>query len=96
MNTPILASAVAAAALLAHCPAAERCSPGASRCSGNVAEICSANGFYHELADCDVVSRQSGGPFVCGYVEETTRDGLVTGHTCVPADDAGATEGAGR
>ncbi|MBC7173703.1 MAG: hypothetical protein H5U40_14785 [Polyangiaceae bacterium] len=93
----MLASALAAAALLAHCPAAERCSPGASRCSGNVAEVCSANGFYHELANCDLVSRQSGVPFVCGHVEETTIDGHVAGHTCVPAvDEGGVTDGAAR
>jgi hypothetical protein len=48
---------------------------------------------YHELADCDLVSEQSGAPFVCAFVDETTEDGRVTGHTCVPAADADAAAG---
>ena len=49
-----------------------------------------------ELADCDDVSERSGAPFVCAYVDETTEDGNVTGHTCVPASEADAAAGGGR
>jgi hypothetical protein len=69
---------------------------GATRCSDNVVEICDADGSYHELADCDLVSEQSGAPFICAFVDETTDDGRVTGHTCVPAGDAGAAVGGDR
>ena len=48
---------------------------GATRCASNTAEICDADGSYHELADCDVVSERSGAPFVCAFVDETTEDG---------------------
>jgi hypothetical protein len=42
------------------------------------------------------VSEQSGAPFVCAFVDETTEDGRVTGHTCVPAADAAAAGGSDR
>lgn len=96
MKIPILASMLALASSLAHCPGPSRCTPGESRCIGNAAEICSANGSFHELADCDQVSRQSGAPFVCEFVDESTENGRVTGHTCVPETDAGAQEGDAR
>ncbi|HLV65654.1 MAG TPA: hypothetical protein VKY73_07565 [Polyangiaceae bacterium] len=89
-------ASVFAACLFAHCRPTDRCLRGATRCSHNVAEICDADGSYHELADCDLVSEQSGAPFVCAFVDETTEDGRVTGHTCVPADEPGADEGDDR
>ena len=58
--------------------------------------ICDADGSYHELADCDDVSERSGAPFVCAYVDETTEDGHITGHTCVPAANVDAAAGGGR
>ena len=48
------------------------------------------------IADCDDVSERSGAPFVCAYVDETTEDGHITGHTCVPASEADAAAGGGR
>jgi hypothetical protein len=89
-------ASVFVACFLAHCRPTDGCVPGATRCSDNVAEICDADGSYHELADCDLVSEQSGAPFVCAFVDETTEDGRITGHTCVPADDAGAAGGGDR
>jgi len=89
-------ASVFAACFFAHCRPSDDCVLGATRCSGNVAEICDADGSYHELADCDLVSEQSGAPFVCAFVDETTEDGRVTGHTCVPAADAAAAGGSDR
>ncbi len=75
---------VALAAALAHCPRAAPCAPLETRCASNVAEICDADGDWHELVDCDLVSEQSEEGFVCAYVDESTDDDRVTGHTCVP------------
>jgi hypothetical protein len=38
------------------------------------------------------VTIQSGAPFACRYVDEETEEGRVTGHTCMPALDAGREE----
>ena len=63
------------------------CQPNTTRCTNNHAELCDADGYYYELMDCDQVSRQSGAPFACSYVDEETEDGQVVGHTCIPADE---------
>ena len=81
---------LAAVCLGAHCYPGNGCPRGDTRCTNNVAEICDANGSYHKLADCDLVSEQSGAPFVCTHVDVTTEDGHVAGHTCMPASDAAA------
>ena len=86
-------TALAAICLGAHCRPTDGCLLGATRCTGNTAEICDADGSYHELADCDVVSEQSHASFVCAYVDEVTEDGHITGHTCVPASEADAAGG---
>ena len=85
----LLLFAVAFLCMGAHCIPFVGCPLGETRCTGNVAQICDANGLYRKLADCDLVGKQSGAQFVCAYVEETTRDGPVTGHTCVPASEGG-------
>lgn len=95
MTKALLLTALAVACLGAHCRPIDSCVLGATRCAGNTAEICDADGSYHELADCDDVSERSGAPFVCAYVDETTEDGHITGHTCVPAT-ADAAAGGGR
>lgn len=91
MMRALVFSALAVTCLGAHCRPIDGCVRGATRCSSNTAEICS----YHELADCDDVSERSA-PFVCAYVDETTEDGHITGHTCVPASEADAAAGGGR
>ncbi len=95
MKSCAIASALAAC-FLAHCRVTDGCLPGATRCSGDVAEICDADGTYHELADCNLVSAQSGSRFVCAFVDETTEDGRVTGHTCALEGDGAASGGGGR
>lgn len=89
-------ASVFVACFFSNCRPAGDCTPGATRCSGNIAEICDADGSYHELADCDLVSKQSGAPFVCAFIDETTEDGHLIGHTCVPAEDAGTAAGGDR
>jgi hypothetical protein len=96
MMKKLLPAALALGSLGAHCRSADGCEPGATRCRDNVAELCDANGNYHELADCEDVSERSGAPFVCAYVDETTEDGRITGHTCVSASDADAAAGGRR
>ena len=86
----LLLMAIAFMCLGAHCLPIDGCPLGDTRCTGNVAQICSADSRYQTLVDCDLVSAQSDALFVCAYVEEMTRDGLVTGHTCVPASEGGA------
>ena len=93
MMRAIIFSALAALCLGAHCRPIDGCLRGATRCSGNTAKICDADGIYHELADCDDVSERSGAPFVCAFVDEETEDGHITGHTCVPASDGDASGG---
>lgn len=93
MMRPLVLTALAVVCLGAHCRPIDGCVRGATRCTGNTAEICDADGSYHEFADCDDVSEQSGALFVCALVEETTEDGHITGHTCVPASDADAAGG---
>jgi hypothetical protein len=96
MTKALALTALAAACLGAHCRPIDGCVLGATRCTGNIAQICDADGSYHEIADCDDVSERSGAPFVCALVDETTEDGHITGHTCVPASDVDAAAGGGR
>ena len=94
MMRALIFSAVVVCCLGAHCRPIDGCALGATRCSGNVAQICDADGSYHELADCDLVTELSGAPFVCAFVDEETEDGRVTGHTCVPESEGGDSGGA--
>ncbi|MCP3104515.1 hypothetical protein LZ198_37200 [Myxococcus sp. K15C18031901] len=86
----LLLAPLLATALLTRCRAPDGCAPVATRCAGNVAEICNADGNWQVAADCDTVSEHSHAVFTCTFVSE---DG-VTGHTCVPAaPDAGTETG---
>jgi hypothetical protein len=96
MMKPLALTALAVVCLGAHCRPIDGCVRGATRCSSNTAEICDADGSYHELVDCDDVSERSGAPFVCAFVDEETEDGHIIGHTCVPAGDVDAATGGGR
>ena len=60
MMRALIFSALAALCLGAHCRPIDGCIRGATRCTSNAAEICDADGSYHELADCDDVSERSG------------------------------------
>lgn len=71
-----------------HCQAIDGCPVGATRCNDNIAEICDFANRYQEFANCDLMSKQSGTPFVCAYVEEKTPYGHISGHTCVPESKA--------
>lgn len=76
------------------CRASDNCDPTATRCAGNVAEICDADRNWQPQLDCDQVSQQSSAPFTCQFVSEQTEDGPVEGHTCMPANVGGAAGGA--
>ena len=78
-------ASLALAAMLGHCRPIDGCSPGTTRCAGDIAEICDADRTYQELADCSRATSASGRRFVCGLAESTDVEG--SGHTCVPAKD---------
>jgi hypothetical protein len=61
-------ASVLAACFLAHSRPTGGCVPGATRYSDNVAELCDADGSYREFADCELVSKPSGAPFVGAFV----------------------------
>ena len=82
-----LVAAAVAALIILSCGGSDECTPKATRCLKHTAEICDAAKHWQELANCDLVSEQSGAAFVCAYVEEQTDEGTVAGHTCVPAED---------
>jgi len=72
---------------LAGCGATGPCEAGASRCAGNVVEVCDATGEWKALADCGELSRLARRPLVCAYV--TADDaGVVEGDTCIPEPPA--------
>ena len=63
------------------------CDPGASRCTGNVVEVCNAKREWRSLADCGELSRLARRPLVCAFV--TADDaGVVEGDTCIPEPPA--------
>lgn len=61
-------------AVLRCLPSPDGCTPLATRCNANVAEICDDNERWGMYLDCNEVAAQSGGTWVC----------------CAPAGDAGA------
>jgi len=89
----LLAFLLVAAAFSTSCRPPDGCVPRATRCLLNRSQMCDADRYWHDLADCDRVSVQSGAPFVCRHVDEETEDGRITGHTCMPARDAGGGQG---
>jgi len=89
MKALILASLLATA-FLPRCLSPDGCMPLSTRCAGNLAQICNADGNWQTQADCDAVSEHSSMAFTCAPI--SVED--ISGHTCVPAaTDAGAVEG---
>jgi hypothetical protein len=66
--------------LAAGCPAPV-CPTLATRCDGQVAQVCDADGQWQEVADCSTLWETSGGEWTC---EPTTSDGVEV-HACLPA-----------
>jgi hypothetical protein len=81
-------------ALAVGCRASDNCDPNTTQCADNVAEVCDADRNWQPQLDCDDVGRKSSAAFKCEFVSEDTDDGLVEGHTCVPANVGGGTGGA--
>ena len=75
--------AVGLGALLAtHClPPADGCTPQATRCNGQSAEICDGEQRWGVFMDCKEVAAQSGGEWMC--CREPVAEGVI-GHTCAP------------
>jgi hypothetical protein len=83
----VLATALAVALVPAgpSClPPPDGCTPTATRCVGQRAEICDGATRWSLDMDCSEVSAQSGGSWVCCAFD--AGDGL-TEHTCLPAAD---------
>jgi hypothetical protein len=57
---------------------------GATRCEGNTAEICDADGRWQRFIDCT----ELGMDWVCAPLEGD--------HTCVPGGDASVSDGGSR
>lgn len=76
MRPTIIAALVA---VLAGCPAPV-CSTLASRCDGQHAMLCDADGQWQTVADCDEVAASSGGEWTC---QPTSSDGVEV-HACLP------------
>lgn len=64
---------------LAGCPP-QQCLVNDTRCSGSSAEICTAGGEWHPLADCAAAGGR------CAVVQDEVNGTPVEGHTCVPAE----------
>ena len=86
-------SAIVGLLVATSCRPTDGCTPAESRCTGQSAEICDSNGRWQTLADCDVVSEQSGAAFVCGYTPLVVGSAGAGGYTCLPKDSE--SEGAG-
>jgi hypothetical protein len=85
MKSCVVSAAAAAFLFLAHCRPSDGCAPLSTRCDGNVAQLCDANGSWQDSVDCSTVTSDDGAAFTCQFVSTPTPDGEVTGHTCVRA-----------
>ena len=73
-----------------------KCStPLATRCSGEVAEICQADDTWATVEDCRELAQPDGGAWACcWYAGDETLE-LPAGHTCLPVELCGATDNGG-
>lgn len=55
-----------------------RCTPGESRCNGNIAEICDGNGLWVTNEDCSKVQAPYPTTWTCCYIAKHK------GYTCMP------------
>jgi hypothetical protein len=72
-------------------PPPDGCTPTATRCNGQVAEVCDGATRWSKVMDCAQVAAQSGGAWVCCAVMPdagTAPDaGIVPDHVCVPKSE---------
>lgn len=61
------------------CQPAKGCVPRSTRCESHEVQVCSAEGRWQGLADCDMVSEYTGQAFACLPVTVGEQDG----HACV-------------
>lgn len=69
------------AVVFAGCPAPV-CPTLATRCAGEVVELCDSSGQWYPVLDCAEVARTSGGEWACGTSHE---DGEER-NTCLPTE----------
>lgn len=67
------------ALLVAGCPAPV-CRVNDTRCDGQTAQLCTAGGEWHPLADCAAAGGR------CELVQDEVNGQPVEGHTCVPQE----------
>jgi len=67
------------ALLVTGCPR-QQCLVQDTRCVGQRAEICTAGGEWHPLADCAAAGGQ------CALAHDEVNGTPVEGHACVPAE----------
>jgi hypothetical protein len=77
-----LATAGAGVLLVMCVSPPDACTPLATRCAGNVAEICDAKQRWAPFLDCDDVGVQNGGGLWTCCVSEDGDAGPL--HTCLP------------
>lgn len=76
---------LACAFAIAACACSE-CDPKATRCNGNVVQICDADEQWAKVMDCSEVYDHEGVEWACCWF--TTPDfGDAGAHTCLPADE---------
>jgi hypothetical protein len=85
LKTLAAAAALGAAALLLPMclPPPDGCTPLATRCNGERAEICDGATRWSLVMDCAEVAAQSGGDWVCCALGPADA-GASAEHTCLP------------
>ena len=77
---------------LAGCPTTAPSCPtiGFTRCQGQRAQICQADGTWGTIEDCDRTTANTGTPWVCCFFPGDGDAGWPAGNTCLaPAECAG-------
>ena len=83
----VLLGALAALTLHSGCQLHDGCTPLASRCDGNVAELCDPDGDWFVVADCDAVDPRRPVPWTCVAPSAMAeRDAGLATATCVPVE----------
>jgi hypothetical protein len=83
----LVVAALAALTLTNGCRLHDGCPPLASRCNGNVAELCDPDGDWIVIADCDAISPQPGARWACvAPTSSAAIDAGLDGATCLPVD----------
>jgi hypothetical protein len=84
----LLFAVALACATSAACRSADECRPaGATRCHGDVAQVCESTGEWTHVLDCRELGRSFGESWACTSTPYVTERGVEETHTCVPASE---------